>query len=383
MANRRVFYDFTLSLPKSVSVVALMQDERIMALHNQSVRQALLELEKFASTRIRKSGQDGNRNTRNIVTACFRHETSRELDPHLHTHCVTFNATFDAEENRWKALQVEGMFRAQRFVENCYFHEIAKGLRGLGYELENQGRAFQIKGVPASVMKRFSKRHDQINSEVQKRLERDGWTGNLKDLRERVASEVRKRKMKASTAEGLHRPTSRGRRLRTLGAERGDRLRGGRRERQSGQWGASKLVFAFRWSHNRASSARPLGASRCGHLTQDAISFPVGETSRRGRDTPSIAFSALNITKERHFPNVRCTIGCPSPSAARFVSHRCTVAIHPMRYDAPAVVEPWANWIEFVVSTRVMLSSQSNLVFDSNARRFLGHSNTGARAAGP
>jgi conjugative relaxase-like TrwC/TraI family protein len=203
VANRRVFYDFTLSLPKSVSVVALMQDDRILELHNRSVRQALLELEKFASTRIRKSGQDANRPTHNIVTACFRHETSRELDPHLHTHCVTFNATFDAKENRWKALQVEGMFRVQRFVENCYFHEVAKALRGLGYEIENRGRAFQIKGVPASVVQRFSKRHDQINSEVQKRLERDGWTGNLKDLKERVACEVRKRKMKESTAEGL------------------------------------------------------------------------------------------------------------------------------------------------------------------------------------
>jgi hypothetical protein len=95
------------------------------------------------------------------------------------------------------------MFRAQRFVENCYFHEVAQGLREFGYEIENQGRAFQIKGVPASVTKRFSKRHDQINSEVEKRIERHGWAGNIKDLREQVASKVRKPKMKDSTAGRL------------------------------------------------------------------------------------------------------------------------------------------------------------------------------------
>src|ERR1700679_256049 len=38
VANRRVFYDFTISPPKSVSVVALMQDARILGLHNQAVK---------------------------------------------------------------------------------------------------------------------------------------------------------------------------------------------------------------------------------------------------------------------------------------------------------------------------------------------------------
>ncbi|MGA2052135.1 MAG: relaxase domain-containing protein, partial [Opitutales bacterium] len=54
VANRRVFYDFTISPPKSVSVVALMQDVRILELHNQAVKTAMVELEKFAGTRVRK-----------------------------------------------------------------------------------------------------------------------------------------------------------------------------------------------------------------------------------------------------------------------------------------------------------------------------------------
>ncbi len=202
-ANRRIFYDFTIAPPKSVSVVALCQDDRILALHNRAVRQTMLELEKLAETRVRKSGQNGERVTGNIVTACFRHDTSRELDPHLHTHCVVFNATFDSVENRWKALHPAGMYRAQSFATNFYRHELAKGLRALGYEIENHARGFEIKGVPPNVIARFSKRQRQIDEETRQRIERGETVANVKDLRERVAHGNRRRKLKDSTADRL------------------------------------------------------------------------------------------------------------------------------------------------------------------------------------
>jgi conjugative relaxase-like TrwC/TraI family protein len=139
-----------------------------LALHNEAVRHTMLELEKLAETRVRKSGQNGERVTSNLVTACFRHETSRELDPHLHTHCVVFNATFDPTENRWKALHPAGLYRAQAFATNYYRHELCKGLRALGYEIKNSPRGFEIKGVPASVITRFSKRNQQIEAETKR-----------------------------------------------------------------------------------------------------------------------------------------------------------------------------------------------------------------------
>ena len=203
VANRRVFYDFTLSPPKSVSVVALLRDARILELHKQAVCQAMIELEKFAETRMRKVGQNGDRVTGNFVGAAFRHDTSRELDPHLHTHCVIFNATLDPVEGRWKALQVHGMYRAQKFAENLYYHELCKGLRRLGYEIENNARDFELKGVPASVVARFSKRHQQIDVETSKRIEREGLRGPVKAIRRQVAENRRQRKMKDSTADRL------------------------------------------------------------------------------------------------------------------------------------------------------------------------------------
>lgn len=82
VANRRVFYDFTLSPPKSVSIVALVGgDERIVKAHDHATRIALSELEKFAATRVRSAGASSDRVTSNVVAAVFRHDTSRALDP--------------------------------------------------------------------------------------------------------------------------------------------------------------------------------------------------------------------------------------------------------------------------------------------------------------
>jgi conjugative relaxase-like TrwC/TraI family protein len=99
VANKRIFYDWTISPPKSVSIIGLLVDERVIKLHSHAVQAALRELETFAETRVRKGRtQDGARPTGNLVAACFRHDTSRELDPHLHTHAVIFNASFDPVE---------------------------------------------------------------------------------------------------------------------------------------------------------------------------------------------------------------------------------------------------------------------------------------------
>ena len=73
-------------------------------------------------TRVRKHGQSTDRTTGNIVAATFRHDTSRALDPHLHTHCIVFNATYDSVECRWKALQNHDILVAQKSVtENVYY----------------------------------------------------------------------------------------------------------------------------------------------------------------------------------------------------------------------------------------------------------------------
>jgi len=198
-ANRRVFYDFTFSPPKSVSIAALVgNDARIIEAHEHAVTLAMHHLQTFAATRVRKGDQCTDRSTGNLVAALFRHDTSRALDPHLHTHCIVFNATFDAVEKQWKALQNHEMFAAQKFVENVYYHELTCELVKCGYQIENQPRGdFEIKGVTPELIQKFSKRHREIDRQTRELLaqEPEKAGGNLAAIREHIAHKERPRKI--------------------------------------------------------------------------------------------------------------------------------------------------------------------------------------------
>jgi conjugative relaxase-like TrwC/TraI family protein len=200
VANRRVFYDFTLSPPKSVSIAALVgNDERIIQAHDEAVQLAFRQLEMYAATRVRKQGENSYRMTGNLVGAIFHHDTSRALDPHLHSHCIVFNATRDSVENRWKALEACEMVAAKKFAENVYYHELTKALRGFGYRIQNKARGdFEVEGVSQVLIDRFSKRHREIDEKTQEFLAREPERaqGNLKDIRENIAYKERPRKIK-------------------------------------------------------------------------------------------------------------------------------------------------------------------------------------------
>lgn len=209
VANRRVFYDFTFSPPKSVSVAALvMNDERIVAAHRAAVSVAVGELEKFASVQVHGNVQSLDRTTGNIVAALFEHETSRALDPHLHTHCIVFNATHDASDARWKALHNYEMLAAQKFVENVYYHELAVALKGCGYSVVNAARGdFHLAEVPREVCERFSKRHQEIDEKTRALLlaQPEMQGRNVQDVREHIAHNERSRKMRSLPREELRR----------------------------------------------------------------------------------------------------------------------------------------------------------------------------------
>jgi conjugative relaxase-like TrwC/TraI family protein len=165
--QRRVFYDFTCSAPKSVSVLAvMMDDDRLVLAHEEATRIAFRELETFAATRVRKQGSQRDRTTGNLVAAAFTHTSSRALDPLLHTHLTVFNATFDETEKRWKALQAGGMYDAIRYGTAVYRNELAKRVQEIGYRIRPAKHGFEIEGVSDEVLKRFSKRSQQRDAVV-------------------------------------------------------------------------------------------------------------------------------------------------------------------------------------------------------------------------
>ncbi|HXR47674.1 MAG TPA: MobF family relaxase [Candidatus Limnocylindrales bacterium] len=166
--QRRVFYDYTCSAPKSVSVLAVtLADERLVAAHEEATRIAFRELETFAATRVRKQGNQKDRITGNLAAAAFTHTSSRALDPQLHTHFTVFNATFDDSERSWKALQAGGMYDAIRYGTAVYRNELAKRVQQIGYRIQPSKHGFQIQGVSDEVLKRFSKRAEQRDAVVQ------------------------------------------------------------------------------------------------------------------------------------------------------------------------------------------------------------------------
>lgn len=166
-ANRRPAYDFTFSVPKSVSVMfAVGGDKRLLVAFTAAVDRTMRILEAAAQTRVRRDGRDIDRTTSDMVWARFVHHTARPVDgiadPQLHAHCIVFNTTYDGEETRWKALQVGDIKSCASYYEALFTAELAKLVRELGYETVGAGRFWEIGGISRDIIDRFSRRTREI-----------------------------------------------------------------------------------------------------------------------------------------------------------------------------------------------------------------------------
>ena len=180
-SHAKTLYDMAFSAPKSVSILALVGgDDRLVEAHRQAVEAALQEVEEYASTRVRMRDSNENRMTGNMVIALYHHDTSRALDPQLHSHAVAANLTFDGAENRWKALQMADIFERCAYLTEVYRNDLAMRARALGYEVEGrrdakaQDRGFEIKGVPEALLEKFSRRSQQRDLAVADFAEQQG-----------------------------------------------------------------------------------------------------------------------------------------------------------------------------------------------------------------
>ena len=200
--KRRVFFDFTCAPPKSVSVLAVtLDDERLVTAHEESARIAFRELETFAATRVRKQGRLTDRTTGNLVAAAFVHNSSRALDPQLHTHFTVFNATFDETEKCWKALEARGMYDAIRYGTAVYRNELAKRVQQIGYRIQPAKNGFQIEGVSDGVLQQFSKRAQQRDAVVKEMEEKLGRKLSNNEISHAVHQSRAKKVKGISTAE--------------------------------------------------------------------------------------------------------------------------------------------------------------------------------------
>ena len=166
--------DLTFSAPKSVSLAALVGgDERIVEAHDRAVKATLGWVERNAAeTRMKDpgTGKMARAGNQKIVAATFRHDTSRNLDPQLHTHAVLANMV-KGEDGKWRSMANEGLYERQKLIGMLYRNELARGLSRLGYGIEKthaDGR-FEIAGVPRGVVEAFSSRRAEIEAAMQER----------------------------------------------------------------------------------------------------------------------------------------------------------------------------------------------------------------------
>jgi conjugative relaxase-like TrwC/TraI family protein len=191
--ERRVGYDFTFSVPKSVSLLyAMSGDQGIMDAFRGAVAETMREIEAEMKTRVRMDGKDEDRTTGNMVWAEFIHTTSRPVnglpDPQLHAHVFVFNTTWDAEERRWKAGQFAELTRDAPYFQAAFRVRLANRLQDIGFGVERKRDDFEIAGVPKDVLKRFSRR----TALIEKVAEEKGITDP--DRKAELGAETREKK---------------------------------------------------------------------------------------------------------------------------------------------------------------------------------------------
>lgn len=188
-------YDLTLSAPKSISVLGVvLGDSRILEAHQRAVGVAMGEIERLASTRVMVDGVSQTEMTGKLLAAAFHHDTSRELDPQLHTHLIVMNLTEFLGE--WKTLSsdkvgnngfIENVYALQVALGKIYRNELRQAVEDMGFRTVVTGKndLWEIEGVPVEI---FSQRTQQIREAVG-----DGASLKSRDV---AALDTRKAKQK-------------------------------------------------------------------------------------------------------------------------------------------------------------------------------------------
>lgn len=169
--KRVVGMDFNFHAPKSVSLLfGMTQDERLLDAFRDAVDSTMQGIEQEMATRVRKGGKNENRITGNMVWGEYIHTTSRPIDgspdPHLHAHCFAFNATYDKQEDRWKAGKFRELKAQAPYFEAMFHSRLTHNLAELGLPIERTKNGWELAGVNRAFVKKFSRRTDEIEEKA-------------------------------------------------------------------------------------------------------------------------------------------------------------------------------------------------------------------------
>ena len=107
-----------------------------------------------------------------MVAAGFRHLTSRDLDPLLHTHCVLANMTRNAA-GEWRSVEPTAIRRSAKLIGAFYRNELARRLEALGMavvpRLVGRVPGFELAGYSRAFVEAFSGRRLEIEADLERR----------------------------------------------------------------------------------------------------------------------------------------------------------------------------------------------------------------------
>ncbi len=201
--QHRPGWDITCSAPKSVSIEALVVgDTRVIRAHDEAVRATLDWIEaELLETR----GWDPETRRRprvkadGMAVAGFRHLTSRDLDPQLHTHCIVANMTRH-RDGGWRSIEPTLLRRNERLIGAHYRNELAARLTALGFvitpRMVGDVPGFELAGYDQAFLDAFSGRR----REILKYLDEHGLP-HTKEALQRATLHTRRRKVEAGLDE--------------------------------------------------------------------------------------------------------------------------------------------------------------------------------------
>jgi conjugative relaxase-like TrwC/TraI family protein len=187
-------FDLTFRAPKSVAILHALGDKEasneVVNAHDAAVAEALDYLER--STAFGRRGTDGlfPIGSSGFVGAAFRHRTSRAGDPLLHTHVLVANL-IHGDDGRWSALDGRLLYSHAKTAGYLYQShlrmELTKRL-GVEWNRVEKGTA-DIKGIPRSVIKEFSRRRAEIEIRMEQRGEQSARAAQVATLDTRRAKD--------------------------------------------------------------------------------------------------------------------------------------------------------------------------------------------------
>ena len=216
-------FDYTFSVPKSVSVLWGVADagiqELIVQAHHDAINDVIGFMERqVLATRTGADMRDGSvvqAQVTGVLATSFDHWDSRAGDPQLHTHVVVANRVRAVGDGKWRTVDSRPMHAAIVTMSALYNAVLADRLTrvlGVGWDARERGRdrnpAWEITGVKDDLINEFSSRvhdidaaKDRLIAEYVATHGRQPSTKMILQLRQQATLETRPHKQVHSLAE--------------------------------------------------------------------------------------------------------------------------------------------------------------------------------------